>query len=67
MIVEWEVEDGYVGACRMQQTKVPDEELKACDDDEERMALINEYIEEDFLQKITWHTCGPIDLSKFNK
>lgn len=55
MEVKWQVDDGYAGPARPQYTKVPDEELAECESEQEREDLINDYVSEDFLQKITWY------------
>ena len=54
MIVYWEVEDGYVGKSRPQSTEISDEDLDACETEEERERLIEDCIQEDFEQNITW-------------
>ncbi len=56
MKINWEVEDelGYVGSSRPQYTIIPDDELDECETEEDRKKLIEEYVNEDFLQKITW-------------
>ncbi len=54
MIVHWEVEDGYVGKSRPQSTEISDEDLDACETAEERERLIEDCIQEDFEQNITW-------------
>lgn len=54
MRVKWEVDDGYVGGSRPHFTDVPDDELAECDTDLDREQLINDYIEEDFRQKVYW-------------
>ena len=54
MQVQWQVEDGYVGKSRPQTTNVDDDELLECATEEEREALINEYIQNDFEQSISW-------------
>lgn len=54
MIVYWEVEDGYVGKSRPQSTEISDEDLDACETEEERERLIEDCIQEDFEQMITW-------------
>lgn len=54
MNVSWEVEDGYCGG-RPQHTEVPDDELLELEAIEEKKALIEEYVEADFEQNITWH------------
>ena len=58
MIVTWEVDDGYVGKSRPQHTEVPDNELAECETDEEREDLINDYIQSDFEQRISWSRRG---------
>lgn len=54
MKVKWEVNDGYVCGSRPHYTEIPDAELQDCGTDDERESLIDEYIQEDFTQKITW-------------
>lgn len=54
MRVRWEVEDGYVGKSRPQETYINDIELELCETKEEKEKYINERIQEDFEQKITW-------------
>ena len=58
MTVTWEVEDGYCGKSRPQYTDVPDEELAHCETEDERQALIEEYIQSDFEQRISWCIVG---------
>lgn len=55
MEVTWQVEDGYAGAARPQHTDIPDEELEACETEQEREDLINGYIQDDFDQNISWY------------
>lgn len=55
MEIRWEVADGYVGKSRPQTTEIPDEELEACETEEERQQLIYDYVQDDFEQKITWN------------
>jgi len=54
MKVKWEVSDGYIGNSRPQYTEVPDCELEYCETPEERQNLINDYVNDDFVEKITW-------------
>lgn len=54
MKITWEVEDGYCGKSRPQFTEVDDSDLEACETEEERNQLIEEAIQEDFEQNITW-------------
>lgn len=58
MKVCWQVEDGYVGPSRPQYTEVPDDELAEMETETEREELIDEYVQEDFMQKITWTILG---------
>jgi len=55
MIVRWEVEDGYCGKSRPQSTEISDDDLSNCDTEEERDALIEDCIQEDFENRITWY------------
>lgn len=58
MIVRWEVEDGYAGKSRPQHTDIPDEELEECETEEDRQALIEEYVQDDFDARIGWYIKG---------
>ena len=59
MKVIWEVEDGYVGRYRPQETDIPDIAFEdfdgeICDNKEERQQIINQAVQNDFDQNITW-------------
>ena len=54
MKVKWQVDDGYVSGSRPQTTKIDDDELAECETEEERKELINDYIQNDFEQRISW-------------
>ena len=54
MEIKWCVDDGYVARGRWHYTEVPDDELAECESVEEAQALIEEYVDEDFTQRITW-------------
>ena len=59
MKVIWEVEDGYVGKSRPQETIIPDEDFldwdgEPCENEEERQQIINQAVQNDFDQNITW-------------
>ena len=54
MIVRWEVTDGFVGKQRPQETEIDDEELAQFETEEQREEYINECIQEDFNQSISW-------------
>ena len=58
MKVTWEVEDGYCGKSRPHYTKIDDGDLADCETDEERERLIEETIQEDFDNNITWCETG---------
>lgn len=53
MKITWEVEDGYCGKSRPQETKIEDEELEGLND-EERENYIYDRVQEDFEQTISW-------------
>ena len=55
MEITWEVEDGYIGKSRPQTTIVPDDELDELETGLEKEKLIEEYIQEDFANKISWN------------
>ena len=55
MRIMWEVDDGYVGKDRPQHTDIPDDELEECETESEKLALIHDYVSQDFDQKITWN------------
>ena len=57
MIVEWEVDDGYCGGTRPQTTEIPDEDFDGLTKAEQD-ALIDEYVQEDFSQTVTWRITG---------
>lgn len=54
MKITWEVEDGYCGGSRPQYTEVPDEDLDECETDDEREKLIEEYVQDDFDQTVSF-------------
>lgn len=53
MRVTWQVEDGYVGGSRPHTTVIDDEDLEDLDE-KERDERIDEFIEEDFRNKVSW-------------
>ena len=62
MRVTWEVEDGYVGKSRPQFTDINDEELAECETEEEKQQLINDIVQSDFENSISWSiTCTEDD------
>ena len=54
MKIVWEVDDGFAGGSRPNNTIVIDEELLDCDNEEEAMLYIEDCIYEDFDQKVGW-------------
>lgn len=54
MMVKWQIEDGYAGGKRPQETEVDDEELAAFETEEERKEFIYYCIQQDFEEKISW-------------
>jgi len=54
MIVRWEVADGYVGAGRTQETEIDDDSIAECESQEEFNRLIEECVQEDFEQRVSW-------------
>ena len=61
MIVNWEVEDGYIGKSRPQHTVIDDDELAERETEEEKEQLIEECIQDDFNQKISWSEISRIE------
>lgn len=62
MKVRWQVEDGYMGKSRPQYTKIDDDDWLDCESDDERDLLIEEYIQQDFDERMTWCAMGLEDL-----
>lgn len=56
--MRWQVDDGYAGKSRPHYTEIDGEDWDACEDDAERESLINEYVQQDFEQHISWHLIG---------
>ena len=52
--VVWEVDDGYVGGSRPQTTEIDLDEFDADMSDITIIRMIEDYIQEDFLQRVTW-------------
>ena len=52
--VVWEIDDGYAGGARPHYTYIPFEDWDECETDEEKETLVQEYVEQDFLN-ITWY------------
>ena len=54
MRVRWEVDDGYAGKSRPHYVEVDDEELAECVTEEEREALIEDYVQNDFESTVSY-------------
>ena len=54
MKVHWQIDDGYAGRARPQCTEIPDKEIEELDE-EEIQKVIEEYVDDDFKQKIRWY------------
>lgn len=53
MIVQWSVDDGYIGNATF-ETEIPDEDIAYCHDLDDALNLIEEYVKEDFEMNIGW-------------
>lgn len=58
MRVTWEVDDGYVGKSRPHHVDIPDDEFEDCTTEESKQALIEDYVQEDFDNRISWYVVG---------
>ena len=54
MVVIWELDDGHVGKTRF-KIEIPDDELEEYETEDEKEELINEYVQADFEEKISWN------------
>lgn len=64
MDVTWEVDDGYAGGARTQITEVPDDLIRECVSQEEAMATITQFVQEDFESQITWDIRGGDEMQR---
>lgn len=55
MRIQWDIEDGYAGKNRPHFVEVPDDEIEECETAEEEEKLIEEYVQNDFDQKISFY------------
>lgn len=53
MDITWEVDDGYVGKAAPHYLTIDDADFEGCTESE-REELIEELIQVDFLQKVSW-------------
>ncbi len=54
MKARWEVDDGYVGKSRPQETVLDDEIFDDAETESELRELVEEYVQQDFEQRIMW-------------
>ena len=54
MIVNWEVDDGYVGS-GTQETEISDDDIRECETIEDAMRFVEDEVQRDFEQKISWN------------
>jgi phage gpG-like protein len=54
MKVRWQVDDGYAGGSRPQSLNLPDRDFEDMTE-EEKETYINDCVQEDFNNKISWH------------
>ena len=52
--VIWEVRDGYIGRQRWHETHIDDDDLAVYENEDERMKFIEECVQEDFNQYISF-------------
>lgn len=58
MEVTWYADDGYVNP-GPHTVEVDDDELRECETDAQRLELVEEAIQEDFGQKVSWYYDTP--------
>ena len=54
LVVTWKVDDGYVNN-GPHQTHIDDADLEECEDDAERERLIEEAVQTDFENNVSWY------------
>jgi len=54
MEITWEVEDGCVGKSRPHHLTIPNEELEDYETEEEKQEFIEEYVQNEFEQTISF-------------
>ena len=52
--VTWEVDDGYVGKSAPHTLTISEDELQYCESEEIRQEYIEEAVDSDFAQTVTW-------------
>lgn len=56
MKITWEADDGYAGGAAPQSLKIPDSDILDCETVDEAMEMIEQAINDDFANKVSW-TC----------
>lgn len=54
LVITWKVDDGYVNN-GPHKTEIEDYELEECDSDDEREQLIEEAVQADFENLVSWY------------
>ena len=54
MIVNWKTNDGHCCGTRPHKIHLREEDLAECETEEERMSLIEDYVQTAFEDTITW-------------
>ena len=54
MKIKWEVSNGYAGKSRPQVTKIDDNDILDCDTVDEAVEYVDQCIQEEFVNKITF-------------
>lgn len=61
--VRWEIEDGYVGKARPQSFKIDmDDMVRSCETAEEAARYIDDALQQDFEDKISWYSKNKQDV-----
>jgi len=53
--VHWGVEDGYVGKSRPQRFDMDLDNFDGCESDVEYEAVLDDYVQQEFFNHISWH------------
>lgn len=53
LVITWKVDDGYVNN-GPHQTRIEDYELEECEDEDDRERLIEEAVQADFENQVSW-------------
>ena len=64
MEIEWEVEDGYIGGSRPQSLTLISDDFENCKTVEDAMEVVNEAVQEDFRQTVTYKITNYDEIKK---